>query len=200
MKSHGSKAKGKIPKAHKRHMRVFAEGGMHDSLPNEAVIEPSHGAGLVQWAEAAAGPWEAFIPGAPAKRHTSLQIWKQVGQMLGGLDGNQLSKAAFAKGGVHVKKAPKPKAAPKHKGAPVHHRRQPTGLPKFADGGFMEDSFADGGFMEPEMAMAGGGIRSGSSYAKHTHYHVDQPTIVAGDVNTMMASMERSSRRKGLVR
>lgn len=197
----GGKAKGKIPKAHKRHMRVFAEGGMHDSLPNEAVIEPSHGAGLVQWAEDAAGPWEAFIPGAPAKRHTSLQIWKQVGQMLGGLDGNQLSQAAFAKGGVHhVKKAPKPKGAPKHKGAPVHHRRQPSGLPRFADGGFMEDSFADGGFMEPAMAMADGGITSGSSYAKHTHYHVDQPTIVAGDVNTMMASMERSSRRKGLVR
>lgn len=204
---HGGKAKGKIPKAHKKHLKVYADGGMHDTLPNEAVIEPAHGpTGLVQWAEEAAGPWEAFIPGAPSKKKSSLQIWKQVGQMLGGLDGNQLSAAAFAKGGVHVKKAPKPKkgkAPPRQKGAPTHHRHQPKGLPKFDDGGFMSDdmSFSEGGFMDPDMAMAGGGlVASGSSYAKHTHYHVDSPTIVAGDVSGMMSSLQKSSRRKGLVR
>ncbi|MGB3707595.1 hypothetical protein [Gordonia sp. (in: high G+C Gram-positive bacteria)] len=56
-------------------VRDYANGAVRGgipSLPSEAVIEPGRGSGLVRWAEAAAGAWEAFIPGKKTARTISI--------------------------------------------------------------------------------------------------------------------------------
>lgn len=63
--------------------------GSIDNLPNQAIISPVRGPGIVQWAEAETGG-EAFIPLSPTKRARSLQIWRETGRLLG----------AFADGGL----------------------------------------------------------------------------------------------------
>jgi TP901 family phage tail tape measure protein len=67
----------------------FANG----KLPQQAMVAPGKGAGLVQWAEAETGG-EAFIPLAPGKRQRSTEILSQVA----GAFGLQLVRS-FADGG-----------------------------------------------------------------------------------------------------
>ena len=66
----------------------YAWGGVHHHgrLPRHAKIQSPIGpAGLVNWAEPGTGG-EAFIPLHPAKRHRSLEVWKQTGNiLLGGM-------------------------------------------------------------------------------------------------------------------
>ena len=57
----------------------FADG----KLPDEALLRPAGGRGLVQWAEEGAGPWEAFIPGAESKRPRAVGILKDVADRFG---------------------------------------------------------------------------------------------------------------------
>ena len=58
---------------------TFADG----KLPDEALLRPAGGRGLVQWAEEGAGPWEAFIPGAESKRPRAVGILKDVADRFG---------------------------------------------------------------------------------------------------------------------
>lgn len=59
-------------------------GGFADGkLPDEALLRPAGGRGLVQWAEEGAGPWEAFIPGAESKRPRAVGILKDVADRFG---------------------------------------------------------------------------------------------------------------------
>lgn len=62
-------------------------------LPDQALIMPTRGRGLVNWAEEEAGTWEAFIPGAASKRSRSIPIWFETGRRLGVLD-------SYANGGI----------------------------------------------------------------------------------------------------
>ncbi|QHB37245.1 tape measure protein [Gordonia phage Gudmit] len=65
-------------------IREYADGGIDGHLPDQAVIQPARGKrGLVQWAESDAGPWEAFIPGAPNKRHRAINILGEVADRFG---------------------------------------------------------------------------------------------------------------------
>ncbi|QAY05753.1 tape measure protein [Gordonia phage Vasanti] len=66
-------------------IREYADGGVDGSLPDQAVIQPAQNGrrGLVQWAESDAGPWEAFIPGAPNKRHRAVNILSEVADRFG---------------------------------------------------------------------------------------------------------------------
>nr|WP_314143369.1 phage tail tape measure protein [uncultured Rhodococcus sp.] len=57
----------------------FADG----KLPDEALLRPAGGRGLVQWAEEGAGPWEAFIPGAESKRPRAVGILRDVADRFG---------------------------------------------------------------------------------------------------------------------
>lgn len=57
----------------------FADG----KLPEEALLRPAGGRGLVQWAEEGAGPWEAFIPGAESKRPRAVGILRDVADRFG---------------------------------------------------------------------------------------------------------------------
>ncbi|MGW5316718.1 phage tail tape measure protein [Nocardia thailandica] len=72
-----------------------ADGGIlsfaNGKLPDQAMIQPGRGGGLVQWAEGSTGG-EAFIPLALAKRDRSLAIWAEVGRRLG--------VESFAGGGI----------------------------------------------------------------------------------------------------
>ncbi|WP_051637713.1 phage tail tape measure protein [Rhodococcus sp. UNC363MFTsu5.1] len=65
---------------------VEANGGVREyangKLPDEAIIQPGRGKGLVQWAEGETG-WEAFIPGAPSKRGRSTAILADVAKRFG---------------------------------------------------------------------------------------------------------------------
>lgn len=58
---------------------TFADG----KLPDEALLRPAGGRGLVQWAEEGAGPWEAFIPGAESKRPRAVGILRDVADRFG---------------------------------------------------------------------------------------------------------------------
>ncbi|QPX62250.1 tail length tape measure protein [Gordonia phage Lamberg] len=66
-------------------IREYADGGIDGSLPDQAVIQPARNGkrGLVQWAESDAGPWEAFIPGAPNKRGRAMSILSEVADRFG---------------------------------------------------------------------------------------------------------------------
>ncbi|UCZ89068.1 transglycosylase family protein [Gordonia sp. WA4-43] len=65
-------------------IREYADGGVDGHLPDQAVIQPARGKrGLVQWAESDAGPWEAFIPGAPNKRGRAMSILSEVADRFG---------------------------------------------------------------------------------------------------------------------
>ncbi|WP_439030213.1 transglycosylase family protein [Gordonia terrae] len=66
-------------------IREYADGGVDGPLPNQAVIQPARNGkrGLVQWAESDAGPWEAFIPGAPNKRGRAMSILSEVADRFG---------------------------------------------------------------------------------------------------------------------
>ncbi|AMS02416.1 tail length tape measure protein [Gordonia phage Bjanes7] len=66
-------------------IREYADGGVDGPLPSQAVIQPARNGkrGLVQWAESDAGPWEAFIPGAPNKRHRAVNILSEVADRFG---------------------------------------------------------------------------------------------------------------------
>lgn len=64
-----------------------ADGGIDENyangkLPDQAIIQPARGRGLVQWAEDET-EGEAFIPLAGSKRSRSLDIWAQVGKRFG---------------------------------------------------------------------------------------------------------------------
>ncbi len=72
----------------------FADG----KLPDQALIMPTRGRGLVNWAEEEAGTWEAFIPGAASKRSRSIPIWFETGRRLGVLD-------SYANGGIAGERA-----------------------------------------------------------------------------------------------
>lgn len=61
---------------------AYADGGMRNKLPTQAIIQPSVAGNLVQWAEPSTGG-EAFIPLSPAKRARSLDIWVETGRRLG---------------------------------------------------------------------------------------------------------------------
>jgi len=62
----------------------FAKGGIHNSdrLPNDAMIQPGRGRGLVQWAESETGG-EAFIPLGAGKRNRSVMLLGKVADMFG---------------------------------------------------------------------------------------------------------------------
>ncbi|QGJ87569.1 tapemeasure protein [Gordonia phage Faith5x5] len=66
-------------------IREYADGGIDGRLPDQAVIQPAQNGkrGLVQWAESDAGPWEAFIPGAPNKRGRAMSILSEVADRFG---------------------------------------------------------------------------------------------------------------------
>ncbi|WP_431840644.1 phage tail tape measure protein [Gordonia hongkongensis] len=66
-------------------IREYADGGVDGPLPDQAVIQPAQNGkrGLVQWAESDAGPWEAFIPGAPNKRGRAMSILSEVADRFG---------------------------------------------------------------------------------------------------------------------
>ncbi|UXE04990.1 tape measure protein [Gordonia phage Lton] len=66
-------------------IREYADGGVDGPLPSQAVIQPARNGkrGLVQWAESDAGPWEAFIPGAPNKRGRAMSILSEVADRFG---------------------------------------------------------------------------------------------------------------------
>ncbi|QYW00746.1 tape measure protein [Gordonia phage Sahara] len=66
-------------------IREYADGGVDGPLPSQAVIQPARNGkrGLVQWAESDAGPWEAFIPGAPNKRGRAMSILSEVAERFG---------------------------------------------------------------------------------------------------------------------
>ncbi|QOC55945.1 tail length tape measure protein [Gordonia phage Matteo] len=66
-------------------IREYADGGLDGPLPSQAVIQPARNGkrGLVQWAESDAGPWEAFIPGAPNKRGRAMSILSEVADRFG---------------------------------------------------------------------------------------------------------------------
>ncbi|MYR07455.1 hypothetical protein GTV32_14585 [Gordonia sp. SID5947] len=65
-------------------VRQYASGGIDGALPDQAVIQPARGPrGLIQWAETAAGPWEAYIPGAASKRPRATSILSEVAGRFG---------------------------------------------------------------------------------------------------------------------
>lgn len=88
-----------------RALEAYANGGVQGNLPTSAVIQNARGSrGLVQWAEDGAGPWEAFIPGAPSKRGRAVSILGEVARRfgLGLVDGRQFPFRSFEDGGITV--------------------------------------------------------------------------------------------------
>ncbi|UQE74189.1 hypothetical protein MYK68_15875 [Gordonia sp. PP30] len=82
-------------------IRAYADGAVRrpagvPSLPSEAVIEPAGGSGLVRWAEAGAGAWEAFIPGKKTPR--TIAILRESARRLGYMIAPYAR--AYAKGAV----------------------------------------------------------------------------------------------------
>lgn len=63
----------------------YADGGLDGPLPKQATIQPARNGkrGLIQWAESDAGPWEAYIPGAPHKRGRATSILAEVADRFG---------------------------------------------------------------------------------------------------------------------
>lgn len=88
----GSKSSsGGVGGGHEVQARGQADGGFYPGgvpayangkLPNQAMVAPGRGRGLVQWAEAETGG-EAFIPLAPSKRDRSEKILGQVANTFG---------------------------------------------------------------------------------------------------------------------
>ncbi|ROZ89015.1 phage tail tape measure protein [Gordonia sp. OPL2] len=77
-------------------IRQFADGGVDGPLPDQAVIQNARNGkrGLIQWAEADAGPWEAYIPGAQSKRPRATAILSEVADRFG------YRLASYADGGI----------------------------------------------------------------------------------------------------
>jgi hypothetical protein len=69
-------------------VQVFADGG----FPTDPVIQPTKPGGYIKAFESEAGPWEAFIPGAPSKRDRAKAVWLEAGRKLGAI--------SFADGGL----------------------------------------------------------------------------------------------------
>lgn len=76
-------------------LKVFANGGIESQNPQIADTS----AGIRMWAEPQAGPWEAYIPGDPAKRARAVDIWRETGK--------RLNVTEFADGGFGGYNEPK---------------------------------------------------------------------------------------------
>lgn len=77
-------------------LQRMAGGGFPTIGSQQPQIQPNHGKRGITWAETGAGPWEAFISGAPEKADRSRSIADQVVGRLGGVvqwmaDGGRLS-------------------------------------------------------------------------------------------------------------
>ncbi|MDM7488707.1 tape measure protein [Rhodococcus sp. CSLK01-03] len=72
----------------------YADGGIQN-LPDQAMIQPGRGAGLVQWAEGETGG-EAFIPLSPSKRGRSTAILAEVADRFG------MRLESYANGGIRA--------------------------------------------------------------------------------------------------
>ena len=92
----GSAPDGRTPKA-VGSLKVFANGGIEAQNPQIADTS----AGIRMWAEPQAGPWEAYIPGDPAKRARAVDIWRETGK--------RLNVTEFADGGFGGYNEPKPR-------------------------------------------------------------------------------------------
>ncbi|MDV6231931.1 hypothetical protein [Rhodococcus cercidiphylli] len=73
----GAAPDGRTPKA-VGSLKVFANGGIESQNPEIATT----GGNVRVWAEPQAGPWEAYIPGDPAKRARAVDIWRETGKRL----------------------------------------------------------------------------------------------------------------------
>jgi TP901 family phage tail tape measure protein len=73
----GAAPDGRTPKA-VGNLKVFANGGIESQNPEIA----NTGGNVRVWAEPQAGPWEAYIPGDPAKRARAVDIWRETGKRL----------------------------------------------------------------------------------------------------------------------
>ncbi len=73
----GAAPDGRTPKM-VGNLKVFANGGIESQNPQIADTS----AGIRMWAEPQAGPWEAYIPGDPAKRARAVDIWRETGKRL----------------------------------------------------------------------------------------------------------------------
>lgn len=92
----GAAPDGRTPKA-VGSLKVFANGGIESQNPQIADTS----AGIRMWAEPQAGPWEAYIPGDPAKRARAVDIWRETGK--------RLNVTEFADGGFGGYNEPKPR-------------------------------------------------------------------------------------------
>jgi hypothetical protein len=78
----------------------FANGGYPPIGGQQPQIQPNHGKRGITWAETGAGPWEAFISGAPEKAPRSRAIADDVVGRLGGV------VQWMANGGIGLRGAP----------------------------------------------------------------------------------------------
>lgn len=92
----GAAPDGRTPKM-VGNLKVFANGGIESQNPQIADTS----AGIRMWAEPQAGPWEAYIPGDPAKRPRAIDIWRETGK--------RLNVTEFAGGGFGGYNEPKPR-------------------------------------------------------------------------------------------
>ena len=90
----GAAPDGRMPKA-VGSVKVFANGGIESQNPQIADTS----AGIRVWAEPQAGPWEAYIPGDPAKHDRAVDIWRETGK--------RLNVTEFADGGFGGYNEPK---------------------------------------------------------------------------------------------
>lgn len=90
----GAAPDGRTPKM-VGNLKVFANGGIESQNPQIADTS----AGIRMWAEPQAGPWEAYIPGDPAKRARAVDIWRETGK--------RLNVTEFADGGFGGYNEPK---------------------------------------------------------------------------------------------
>ncbi|MEU3476397.1 phage tail tape measure protein [Rhodococcus sp. NPDC006774] len=90
----GAAPDGRTPKM-VGNLKVFANGGIESQNPEIATT----GGNVRVWAEPQAGPWEAYIPGDPAKRARAVDIWRETGK--------RLNVTEFADGGFGGYNEPK---------------------------------------------------------------------------------------------